>query len=95
MVLPQIVADILRYIGVRPNSRWYLGIATNPRDRLFNQHNVSETNGRWIYRDAGTEQNARDTEAYLLRHYSFKGGVGGGSRPCSVYAYEITSSTVE
>ncbi len=95
MVLQQVVLDILKYANLAPNSRWYVGIATNPRERLFNQHNVSEANGRWIYRNAGTEQNARDTEAYLLRNYSFKGGPGGGTWPRSVYAYEITSSTIE
>jgi len=33
----------------RAYSNWYCGIASNPKDRLFREHNVSEENG-WIYR---------------------------------------------
>lgn len=95
MVQSQIVRDILAYIGNDVLSNWYVGIATNPQDRLFNQHNVSKQYGRWIYRDAATEQNARDTESYMLKQYPFKGDTGGGLYPAYVYAYRITSATVE
>ncbi len=30
------------------NSDWYVGIASDPRDRLFNDHNVDEQNGFWM-----------------------------------------------
>ena len=76
-------------------SDWYVGIATRPKDRLFIDHNVNEHSGKWIYSAQMTEQTARDTEKYLLDNYSFKGGVGGGDRPCYVYVYKITSYTRE
>ncbi|HPL92773.1 MAG TPA: hypothetical protein PLB38_00630 [bacterium] len=74
---------------------WYCGIASNPRERLFSDHNVSEKNSWWLYRNAQTEQNARDTEQYLLR-LGFKGGDGGGDyTTIHVYAYKITNTTIE
>ncbi len=91
----KIVTDVLNYIGAEAKSGWYVGIATNARTRLFQDHNVDEKNGRWIYRNADSEIDARDTEKYLLDNYSFKGGTGGGDNPRYVYAYKITSATRE
>lgn len=75
-------------------SRWYAGIATDPRQRLFSDHNVSEADGVWIYRDAGSESGARDVERRLLIN-GCQGGTGGGIMPKSVYAYLITQATRE
>lgn len=87
------VTVILDYIGTDDKSDWYVGIATYPKERLFKDHNVNE-NGKWIYnRVPMSETDARDTEAYLLKTYPFKGGVGGGDNPRYVYAYKITSKT--
>lgn len=96
MVVPNIVNNILSYIGQDNYATWYVGIATDPADRLFNQHNVDRVNGRWIYsRIDISEQDARDTEKYLLDKYPFKGGPKGGMLPRSVYAYKITPVTME
>lgn len=85
---------ILDHIGSDNKSNWYVGIATNPRSRLFRDHYVDERNGQWIYNtNPMSETDARDTEAYLLKIYPFKGDVGGGEHPQYVYAYKITSST--
>lgn len=74
---------------------WYCGIATNPRQRLFTDHNVDEKNGAWIHRDAGTDTMARKIEDYFLAK-GCKGDDGGGdSSTRHVYAYKITSSTRE
>lgn len=91
----KIVSDIINYIGYDNKQNWYVGIATNPRDRLFMDHCVDKRNGRWIYRDAVIETDTRDTEKYLLEAYPFKGDVGGGIFPTYVYAYKITSYTRE
>jgi hypothetical protein len=91
----KIVQDILDYVGNEDKPDWYVGIATDIEQRLFVEHNVSKNNGRWIYREANSEQEARDTEKYLLDTYSFKGGTGGGDKPVYVYAYKITSYTKE
>ena len=47
----EIVADIKTHSG-SPYSSWYAGIASDPKDRLFNDHKVSEKNGSWIFRTA-------------------------------------------
>ena len=92
----KIVEDIIKYIGNEKKSDWYVGIATDIQKRLFLDHNVAEQGSAgWIYRKASGEQNARDTEQYLLHFYGFKGGTGGGICPKYVYAYKITSYTNE
>jgi hypothetical protein len=91
----KIVKDILNHVGNDDYSAWYVGIATDAKQRLFDEHNVSEQGGRWIHRTANSELEARDTEKYLLDTYNFKGGPSGGNRPTHVYAYKITSYTRE
>lgn len=93
----QIIADIENYIrqcgGAFP--AWYCGVATDPKSRLFSDHNVDQNNAQWIYRDGGTDTVARNVEAYFLRK-GCKGGPGGGDRSSRyVYAYKITSTTRE
>ena len=90
------LADITTHIQKCQSvcSRWYAGIATDPRQRLFTDHNVSEHGGTWIFRNAGSESGAREVEKRLLRK-GCKGGCGGGKNPQSVYAYIITNATRE
>ncbi len=71
---------------------WYVGVATNPRKRLFDGHNVSEQSGAWLYRDAGCESTAKIIEAIFLKR-GCKGGPGGGNGPHYVYAYKMTRTT--
>jgi hypothetical protein len=69
---------------------WYCGVAANPDDRLFDNHNVPRDKDKawWIKRNAGSEQNARDTEDCLLR-FGFDGNPGGGDySTIHVYAYK-------
>jgi len=66
------------------NSDWYVGIASDPRDRLFNGHSVDEK-GIWIFEQATSNTVARDVEqAYLSTGHD--GGPGGGDKD-SVYVY--------
>lgn len=77
------------------HSNWYVGIATNPEERLFSDHNVDKTYGKWIYILADSEQIARDAEADLLNKYGYSGGPGGGDHPKYVYSYLKNSNTRE
>ncbi|MBU0579966.1 MAG: hypothetical protein KKA19_02215, partial [Candidatus Margulisbacteria bacterium] len=45
-------------------NNWYCGIASDADQRLFNDHNVPKEDSWWIKRNAGGEQDARDTEEY-------------------------------
>lgn len=72
---------------------WYSGIASDPKDRLFNQHKVKDA---YIIRNAGSENAARKIEDYLTKTLGTKGGGGGGDENTTfVYAYKIKSYTVE
>lgn len=74
---------------------WYSGIASDPRQRLFVDHNVTENPGFWIYHPCSTDGIAREVEQHFLGK-GCKGGPGGGDRTTKyVYAYKITNSTVE
>jgi len=75
---------------------WYIGIAENARERLFNEHNVNEDNGAWIYNMASSSEVARDIEEELISELGTKGGGGGGNDKTDyVYAYKITGTTKE
>lgn len=67
------------------NSQWYVGIATDPEARLFNDHNVDREKGAWIYERAQSSRIARQVEqAYLKTGHD--GGTGGGDDD-SVFVY--------
>lgn len=78
-----------------PDSSWYIGIASKPRDRLFNDHNVVEHGGSWIFSDAESESAAREIESYFLNLGVDGGGGGGDESSRYVYAYRKTSATNE
>lgn len=76
-------------------SSWYVGVASKPRERLFNDHNVSEQNGSWIFRTCASSGDARMLEKHFLDKGMQGGGGGGDYSTTAVYAYKITSSTRE
>ncbi len=93
----QAIYDIDSYIKKfgGPYSAWYCGVATDPRERLFKDHNVDERSGAWIFRALTTDTEARQVEAWFLAK-GCKGGPGGGDRSSRyVYAYKITPTTRE
>jgi len=96
MKTPQEVYDFLVNHMKKCNpsySKWYAGIATDPRDRLFVDHNVDEENGTWAYETCATSDGARNVEKALL-DLGCQGGDGGGdSSTKSCYVYLITSQT--
>lgn len=75
---------------------WYVGIAANPENRLFVDHNVDKENGYWIYKSAVTSTAARNVERFFIEALGTDGGGGGGDHTTRyVYAYKKTPSTVE
>ncbi len=91
----EIVKFITNHVGSDGYSSWYVGIASDPKQRLFNDHNVDEQNGKWAYSPAINEAHARSAEK-ILHDKGFDGGIGGGDQTTIwVYAYKKTSSTVE
>lgn len=91
-----IANEILQHVNSEGSSKssWYVGIASNPRDRLFKDHNVQEKNSWWIYKNTVTDTSSRRIERYLIDSYGFDGGDGGGDyTTIFVYAYRKTHTT--
>ena len=90
-----IILEIKNHIADRGGSysEWYVGIATDPETRLFNDHNVNRDTDKWIYKKADSEQMARDVEVYFLNQLKTDGGTGGGNIPNFVYAYRKSNHT--
>jgi len=94
--LNRIVAEIKAYIDENGGiyRQWYVGIATDPKDRLFNDHNVRQNGDAWIHRDAGSASVAREIENYFLEQLGTDGGPGGGDDSTRyVYAYKKVAHT--
>jgi hypothetical protein len=85
---------IKAYIDKRkPYSNWYVGITSDPKSRLFTDHNVSEEKDAWIYQRCYGNEDARSVESSLLS-YGCDGGSGGGDMTSTyVYAYLKASHT--
>lgn len=83
---------IKSYIDEHNNNypRWYGGIASDPKERLFEEHNVSEKSDLWIYQRCESEQSARAVEEALLK-LGCDGSTGGGDQS-TVYAYAYLKS---
>jgi len=87
-----IASQIKDYIDKRGGSYsgWYVGIAKDPEDRLFRDHNVDQKNGKWIYSPAASRNAADRVEKYFTQRLGAKGNPGGGDDETTwVYAYKI------
>ncbi len=91
MNIEQEIDDLIHKSGANYRE-WYVGLAINPRERLFTGHNVSEQSGVWLFRDAGSEVGARDIEAIFLKK-GCKGGTFKRDSSRHVYAYKMTRTT--
>ena len=48
------------------SSEWYVGIAADPEDRLFNHHQVDREKSTWIYKLADSPETANQVKrAYI------------------------------
>ena len=94
----KIVNDFLAHMRQCGGSwqNWYVGIAEDPKARLFTDHNVSKDGDSWIHSaHAGTDTVARNVEQYFLSYGCVGGPGGGSSRSCFVYAYKVAPHTNE
>ena len=94
----QIIEDIdnhLRCSGKRYYSEFYIGISSDARRRLFQEHHVKEKGSWWIYRTADSSDIARDVERHYLA-LGMRGGDGGGDESAlMVYCYAVSPTTSE
>lgn len=98
MTAQEVVNEINGYIQRNGGiySAWYVGIAADPQDRLFNNHCVKRDQDLWIYRPCLNSSDARLVEKHFLDRLGTSGGSGGGDYNTSaVYAYKIAPHTFE
>ncbi|MFH1186900.1 MAG: hypothetical protein V1697_01860 [Candidatus Levyibacteriota bacterium] len=94
VVIKNILAHITNTGG--NYSSWYVGIAQDPKKRLFQDHNVKEVGDAWVYDQCLDNMSAREIEDYFVNKLNTDGGTGGGDENAIfVYAYRKTSSTLE
>jgi hypothetical protein len=90
-----IVMEILEFIQREGGHArtWYVGITSEPKRRLFDEHQVHYQDDVWIYRAAASEDDAHSVEEHFLA-YGLDGGRGSrrlDSR--TVYAYRKSVRT--
>lgn len=94
----QTINDFEEYIRKNGGTytQWYAGVASDPKKRLFNDHNVNEHADNWIHsRQLGNDTSARSVEQHFLAK-GCKGAPGGGDyTTCCAYAYKINGHTRE
>jgi hypothetical protein len=75
---------------------WYVGIASNPKNRLFQDHNVNVENDSWIHKLARSLNDVRAIEDHFhnVRHAD-GAGRGGDNTTVYIYAYRKTKNTRE
>lgn len=93
-----IISEMIAYMaqGGGRYSDWYVGIASDPRQRLFIDHSVQENGYGWIHREAFNSDSARDVESHFTNTLGTDGDTGGGDYTTKfVYAYKKASHTRE
>ena len=97
MTLQVVMAEINAHMKRSgfPNSRWCVGITSDVNQRLHGYHRVPKVNHWFIHRQCASAEEARSIEAAY--HSAGCKGAGGGGDYTSryIYAYLITSETVE
>lgn len=74
---------------------FYVGIASDPIDRLTNGHGCDATVPNVYWTQPLHTNIVRDIENYFLQKGARGGSGGGGFNTCYIYAYKITSGTRE
>jgi hypothetical protein len=74
-------------------SEWCVGVAADPRTRLFADHRVGK-NVPWIFRDTGSEEAAMAIREFIIDTYGTKGNSWNGEGTARyIYAYAVTEKT--
>lgn len=75
-----------RHDGWTAFADWYVGVASDPRDRLFRHHRVNEAAGDWAYEEAESAKAARRIARSFHDGAGFAGDVDE-SDPNALYVY--------
>lgn len=69
----EIIDEIIRYVRNQGGvfSEWYVGVASDPAQKLFESHGVNEYN--WTYLPCGDEGTAQFIQSHLKNNLGFDG----------------------
>lgn len=84
-----IIVEILKFIyqeGGNPKI-WCVGVTSDPRRQLFDEHRVHYQNDAWIYRLAASESEALQIQLYFLEFGLVEEEEGWQPGARTVYAY--------
>jgi hypothetical protein len=94
--MEQIIKDFEAFFGKYGKwySEFYVGIAADPVDTLFNRHGVDKLTDAWIHSTTSVTSSAvRATEKLFLSRGARGGPGGGDTATCYIYAYRIAPHT--
>jgi hypothetical protein len=76
-------------------SNWYVGLADQPKQALFDLHGVREAKDPWLYKQLLTNRAARTVQEYFVEHLRTAGAqVTEQSEDVDcVYLYKIAAHT--
>ena len=94
MIKHNIINDIADHFNDIPYSECYIGITSDVDSQIFNNHNVSEENGHWIYRPTQSRAVALEIERRFLNAGMDGGEEGHDYDSTIVYAYRKSLSTI-
>jgi len=96
MATPEtITTDIISFIEEKGGRTldWYVGITSNPEQRLFAEHGLQKTGEDWIYRTADTAEEARRIGKYFVVAVKTDGAGFNEANARTVYAYKKKEHT--
>ena len=95
--MKDIIRDITEFMIARGGYyyQWCVGITSEPRKRLFADHNLDEERDVWISRDCGSETTAGEVERHFLESGCQESTRVGEPSSTHVYLYKISKHTIE
>lgn len=93
----QIKYEILAYIKEFGGNfhEWYIGIAADPKQQMFEHHGVNQTDDIWLYKQALTFTACKTVQQYFLQTQSIDGEpvITGDEDTDCVYLYKKSTRT--
>jgi hypothetical protein len=90
-IMNEVVVHMGKYGGKFKD--WYVGVAADPKIRLFIDHGVKESGDAWICRQCASNVAAREIERYFIKRGCKGGPVGEEKTTMFFYAYMIQPQT--
>jgi hypothetical protein len=76
-------------------SNWYVGLADQPKQALFEHHGVRDAEDPWLYKQLLTNRAARTVQQYFIEHLKTAGAplIEQSENVDCVYLYKVAAHT--